>query len=48
MTKLRVAILEDSKELLKNLKEDLEETELVEVVAAAYTSESFLEKVKAL
>lgn len=48
MTKLRVAILEDSKELLKSLKEDLEETELVEVVAAAYTSESFLEKVKAL
>ncbi len=45
MSKLKVAILEDSPYLLKDLKESLEETTLVEVVAYATTSNEFLEKV---
>jgi DNA-binding LytR/AlgR family response regulator len=44
MSKLKVAILEDSKQLLKDLKENLEGTELVEVVAYATTSDEFFEK----
>ena len=44
MIKLRVAILEDSKALLKELKENVEATGLAEVVAWATTSEEFLEK----
>ena len=35
--KTKVAILEDNKELLKELKQTLEETALVEVVAWATT-----------
>jgi len=45
MSKLKVAILEDSLHLLKDLKESLEETKLVEVVAYATTSNEFLDKV---
>lgn len=45
MNKLKVAILEDSKELLKNLKQNLEKTKLVDVVAFSTNSEDFLEKV---
>lgn len=45
MNKLKVAILEDSPHLLKDLKESLEETTLVEVVAYATTSNEFLDKV---
>ncbi len=43
--KIKVAILEDNKELLKELKQTLEETALVEVVAWATTSAEFLTKV---
>jgi len=46
MSKLKVAILEDSPHLLKDLKESLEETTLVEVVAYGTTSNEFLDKVK--
>lgn len=46
MTKLKVAVLEDSKLLLKDLINNLEKTLLVEVVAYATTSEDFIEKVK--
>lgn len=45
MSLLKVAILEDSKLLLKELKKDLELTGLVEVIAFASTSEEFLSKV---
>lgn len=45
MSKLKVAILEDNPHLLKDLKESLEETTLVEVVAYATTSNEFLDKV---
>jgi DNA-binding LytR/AlgR family response regulator len=45
MSKLKVAILEDSKVLLKDLKQMLDDIDLVEVVAAATTSEDFLTKV---
>lgn len=45
MSKLKVGILEDSPHLLKDLKESLEETTLVEVVAYASTSNEFLDKV---
>lgn len=45
--KLKVAILEDNKQLLKDLKQNIEETGLVEVVAWATNSEEFLKKVKA-
>jgi DNA-binding LytR/AlgR family response regulator len=45
MSKLKVAILEDNTHLLKDLKESLEETSLVEVVAYATTSSEFLDKV---
>jgi DNA-binding LytR/AlgR family response regulator len=47
MSKLKVALLEDSKELLKDLKYTLEEIGLVEVVAAATSSDEFLKKVAA-
>jgi DNA-binding LytR/AlgR family response regulator len=46
MSKLRVAILEDDKLLLKNLKSSLEETALVEVVEYASSSSEFIAKVK--
>lgn len=46
MNKLKVAILEDNKELLKYLKENLEKTTLVDVIVYATNSEDFLEKVK--
>lgn len=42
----KVAILEDNKELLKELKQTLEETALVEVVAWATSSAEFLTKVE--
>lgn len=45
MGKLKVAILEDNKALLKDLKMDLEETNLVEVVVYASNSDDFLKKV---
>lgn len=43
--KLKVAILEDNKALLKELKENLDATGLVDVVAYASDSDSFLEQV---
>lgn len=46
MSRLKVAILEDSKLLLKDLKTDLESTGLVHVVASSTESEEFIEKVK--
>jgi DNA-binding LytR/AlgR family response regulator len=46
MEKLSVAILEDSKELLKDLKQNLEETIFVEVVTWATSSDEFIEKMK--
>jgi DNA-binding LytR/AlgR family response regulator len=45
MSLLKVAILEDNKMLLKELKENLEESQLVEVLVFATNSEEFLEKV---
>ncbi|MBP6312671.1 MAG: response regulator [Flavobacteriales bacterium] len=45
MSKFKVAILEDSKELLKDLKYELERTGLVEVVVMATRSDEFLKKV---
>jgi DNA-binding LytR/AlgR family response regulator len=45
MSKLKVAILEDSPMLLKSLEEDLAETQLVEVVVRATNSTEFLEKI---
>lgn len=45
MGKLKVAILEDNKPLLKDLKANLEGTDLVEVVVFALSSEEFLEKI---
>lgn len=45
MNKLKVAILEDSKVLLKELKLLFDESGLVEVVAWALNSEDFLDKV---
>lgn len=47
MSKLKVAILEDSPMLLKSLEEDLAETQLVEVVVIATNSNDFLEKINA-
>jgi DNA-binding LytR/AlgR family response regulator len=47
MSKLKVAILEDSPMLLKSLEEDLEETQLVEVIVRATNSTEFLEKINA-
>ena len=44
MKKLKVAILEDDKELLNDLKRSLEKTELVEVIVWASKSEEFLSK----
>ncbi|MDD2564571.1 MAG: response regulator [Salinivirgaceae bacterium] len=44
MTKLKAAILEDNKTLLKDLKQNLEATNLVEVIAWATNSEEFIEK----
>lgn len=46
MRKLKVAVLEDSKPLLKDLIQDLGDTKLVEVIAYATDSDSFLEKVQ--
>jgi len=46
MDKLKVAILEDNKLLLKDLKLNLEETGLVEVVAWATNSDDFLETLR--
>lgn len=46
MNKLKVAILEDSPMLLKSLEDDLEETQLVEVIIRATNSTEFLEKIK--
>jgi len=46
MTKIKVAILEDSKFLLKELKQDLDRTQLVNVVAWALNSNDFLEKIQ--
>lgn len=45
MSRLKAAVLEDSKLLLKELKADLEATGLVEVVAVSTNSEEFIEKV---
>jgi DNA-binding LytR/AlgR family response regulator len=45
MSKLKVAILEDNLNLLKDLKESLEETKQVEVVVYATNSNEFLDKV---
>lgn len=47
MSKIKIAILEDNKLLLKDLKKDFEKTELVEVVACATNSSDFIDKVKA-
>lgn len=44
MNPLKVAILEDSKPLLKDLKQNLEDTGLVEVVAWATDTEDFFSK----
>jgi len=46
MKKLKVAILEDNKELLKDLIENLKETNQVEVILFATNSSDFLEKIK--
>lgn len=46
MSKLKVGILEDNERLLKDLKENLEETNLVEVVISATNSTDFLERIK--
>ena len=46
MTKLKVAILEDNKMLLKELKQDLEETNFVDVIIWATNSDDFFEKIK--
>lgn len=46
MSKIKIAILEDNKLLLKDLKKDFEATGLVEVVAGATNSIDFIEKVK--
>lgn len=46
MAKLKVAILEDNAHLLKELKTNLEDTGLVEVIAYARDSEDFLDKIK--
>lgn len=46
MAKLKIAVLEDNQQLLKDLIMMLEETKLVEIVAFATTSEEFLEKVE--
>lgn len=45
MSKLKVAILEDSPMLLKSLEEDLTETQLVEVIVRATNSKEFLERI---
>jgi len=46
MSKLKIAILEDNKLLLKDLKQNLTDSGLVEVVAWAVDTEEFLNKVK--
>lgn len=46
MKKLKVAILEDSKLLLDDLKADIEKTDLLEIVFCSQTSEDFIEKAK--
>ncbi|MBL0127243.1 MAG: response regulator [Flavobacteriales bacterium] len=46
MSKLKAALLEDSPTLLEDLKMEVEDTGLVQVVAWATRSEDFLEKVR--
>jgi DNA-binding LytR/AlgR family response regulator len=46
MTKLKVAILEDNKEILKEFVNDLKETNLVEIAVKETSSDSFIEKVR--
>jgi CheY-like chemotaxis protein len=46
MEKLKVAILEDNKALLKNLKDNIEDNNLGKVVVFATNSEDFVEGVK--
>jgi len=46
MSKLKAALLEDNRTLLQDLKMELEDTGLVQVVAWATGSEDFLEKVR--
>ncbi len=46
MSKIKVAILEDSKHLLKELKQNLDKTQLVDVVVWALNSDEFFEKRK--
>ena len=46
MSKLKVAILEDSKLLLKELKENLDATGLVEVVVWALNTDELFDKIK--
>lgn len=48
MSLFKVAILEDNPHLLKDLKRDLEETSLVDVVIWATGSEEFLQKIEAI
>lgn len=46
MEKLKVAILEDNKALLKDLRDNIEDSKLAKVVICATNSEEFIEKVK--
>lgn len=45
MFKIKAAILEDNKELLKDLKINLEQTDLVDVIIYSTSSADFLEKI---
>ena len=45
MFKIKAAILEDNKELLKDLKINLEQTDLVDVIIYSTNSADFLEKI---
>lgn len=45
MSKIKAAILEDNKELLKDLKINLEQTDLVDVIIYSTSSADFLEKI---
>lgn len=44
MAKLKVALLEDNKALLKDLKEQVENTGLADVIVFATASQEFLDK----
>lgn len=46
MNKIKIAILEDDPDLLKDLKKDFEKSGLLEVIACATKSRDFIEKVK--